>query len=332
MNLEQVAQHAGVSHTAVSLALRGKPGVSEVTRRNILKIAHELGYERNGPASALVSGRTGLIGVVPGWTDPVEIGDWDRRMINGLGRVLATAGKNMVFLLEPKSHRVPSVIGQRYVDGAVFLMEPHGSVAAWMAERDIPMVAANFSPSPATDCVMNDDAAGVRLAIDHLASLGHRRIGYLNTGLPAPAPDPSSGTRLDAYLQVMRERNLDAPAGAEQRVTVEQRLGQLFDGDDQPTALLCFNDHLALEAISWLWSHGYTVPDQVSVVGIDDVFTAPMAHPPLTTIHLPFEEMGERAGELLLARIADPKPRRKHNLLQPSLVERASTARVIERK
>jgi len=325
MNLEQIAQRAGVSHTAVSLALRGKPGVSPGTRKRILKLVRELGYQRNGPASALVSGKTGFIGVVPGWTDPMEIGDWDRRILNGLGRVLAAAGKNMIFLLEPKSDDVPSVIGQRYVEGAVFMMEPHASVAAWMAERQVPMVTANFTNSEDTDRVMHDDPAGVRMAIEHLAALGHRRIAYVNSSYPAPFPDPSSRIRLEAYVATMNELGLEMSPGAEDRLEPHVRMEQLF-ATDRPTAILCFNDHLAMMAMQWLWEHDISIPDQVSVVGIDNVFGSEWTHPPLTSVRLHFEEMGRQAGELLLDRIAEPVSEPRQLLLTPELVVRKSTA------
>ena len=321
MGRKEVAEIAGVSEASVSLALRGLPGVGELTRERIVRIARDLGYQPHGLASALAGSKVGLIGIIPCLAHNV-IGPWDAMVMNGMAQVLSEAGMDWVVLSESTRQPIPRIMKRSLVDGAAFLIMPHKQVFEWSKERGIPCVAVHFDPGGDVDRVLADDEGGMILAVQHLISLGHRRIAYVATG--PFVHQPSTDARLMGYLKAMGAAGLPSRTPDNDSLDVCEQ-AELFLSPDAPTAYVCYNDHTAMELIQYLHEKGVRVPEDVSVVGADDMYESRLFAPALTTVRVPFEEMGEKAAQILVARISDADLPCERVVLPERLVIRKST-------
>ena len=332
MTIRKIAAIAGVSKTTVSAILRGRPGYPTATRERIFQIAESLGYQVHGAAAALATGRFNLLGVMPSTASPFRLTVWDQAIIEGFVEAAAENGMQTVLMTEVRPPGVPKVLDRRCVDGTALMIQPHPEVMQRLLSQSVPCVAIELDPHeiPEMDLVYPDDRSGVEQAIRHLVALGHRRIAYVNAYSPrADQHHPSIETRQNAYLGVMSALGLSVVPGYRFCRAVEKQIDSLLDADELPTALMCYSDDTARRAIRALGEHGVRVPDDVSVVGIDDL------HPPpgyplsdLTSVFVPFEEMGARAAKLLCERIADPTRPVQEVKLAEHLVTRRSTAAV----
>ena len=330
MTLNQIARMAGVSPTTVSAALRNKPGVKATTKERIVRIARDMGYEPNAAASALACGKARLVGVVSsGTADNFYIAPWAAAIIAGLSERVAACGMEVVLLREDRRVGLPRLLAQRGVGGVMMISFPHPRLAEWLRANALASVGVNIDERGDMDSVRSDSAAGVRQAIEHLAALGHKRIAYINTPLPPGQHHaPTVAMRVRGFLRTMAERRLIASPGSEGHCDVHERVSMLMAGPDRPTALIGYNDEVAMEAIQELTERGLRVGVDVSVVGIDDDGAAALANPALTSVHVPFVEMGRRGGELLLSRIAEPERPIESVELPEKLVIRKSTGPV----
>lgn len=327
MTLEQLAKLANVSTATVSRALSGKSSPRSAARQRVIRIAQELGYAPHGPASALAGGRTGIIGVVPGRGNPLRLGPWDNPVINGIIEAIAVDRGEVLLLGEPPGGMIPNAIARRSVDGVVLMTFPHERIRDWLKSRSFPCVFVDAGEIDEADSVGADDSEGIEVAVRYLASLGHRRIGYVNSRYAkGKHHGPSVIARHAAYIKAMAELGRRAPRGSELNMPLEERIeGLLSLSKDLPTALLCYDDAQAMRVIRILNEKGLRVPQDMSVVGIDDLPDDLGASCELTTVHVPSQEMGKRAIELLLARIADPDRPVEHVILPERLVVRKTT-------
>ena len=326
MSQDKIARLAGVSRATVSKALSGSAEVARATRERIVQLARDLAYEPHRAARTLASGKTGLVGLVPLATDQIRIGTWTAAVIEGFCRALSASGMDIVLLREESHTGLPKLVAQRAVDGVVLISYPHEELTRWIRRNRTPCVGVNLGDVEGIDTVEPDSTGGVRQAIEHLVSLGHRRVAYVNTWLdPAHAHRPTVEKRLRAFLGTMAEMDLRASPGSDTCCEVSDRVTALMDSSDPPTALVCYNDGVAMLAMQALYDRGIRVPDDIGVIGIDDVGDAMMACPPLTSVHVPFVKMGRRAGELLQARIAEPERSVERVVIPERLVVRKST-------
>ena len=326
MSLKQIAEIAGVSVPAVSAALRGKRNVSATTRERIVRIARDLGYEPHGPARALAKGKVGAIGVMPTQVSRYSVGAWDALVLHGFWQRIAATDMHLVMLSAQNDRAIPKMVTQRSVDGAAFFTRPHEKSLEWMRSRGMPVITVNVGFEDEVDAVCADDEGGIRAAIDHLASLGHERIAYVNTHEERTARIHSSvRVRQNAYLKAMAERDIRACAGSEMICPAQEKVAWLLK-NDSPTALIGFDDAIVLQAMQALHRLGLRVPEDMSVVGIDDMEMCLLSYPMLTTVHVPFVEMGARAAELLLERLENPDLDVRRDTLPERVVVRESTA------
>src|SRR5690606_8001724 len=220
------------------------------------------------------------------------------------------------------------VLMEKRVDGIIF-------VAAGMSAEHIRMlqdkrmpvvVVDRDSPGVMVDSVQIDNAAGGWLATNHLIELGHTRI----VCIAGPSDVTPSGERVDGYRRALREAGL--PVHAEDIVRGDfhpaggYRIAEeLLARDKRPTAIFACNDLMAIGALSAAKAMGFRVPEDVSVVGFDDIYLAAYSNPPLTTVRQPKYEMGRLATKLLLERMQDPDLPPRTPLLDTELVVRASS-------
>ncbi|MFM7322053.1 MAG: LacI family DNA-binding transcriptional regulator [Armatimonadota bacterium] len=331
--LKDVAARAEVGVVTASGVLNGSRSgtrVSEATRQRILRAAAELRYHPNHAARSLRHRRTGAIGVLFNFVSwpPVVSNPYEFAALEG---ILLAAGERgfqvLLFTADGRAGTSPmDAVRERRVDG-VAMIAPlvESPIPAEIAGLGIPAVSLSCRPDgDIVPWVDIDNAAGVRAAVDHLVALGHRRIAHV-TG---PVDQASILERRDAFLAHMAARGLPVPerfvcTGATS--TVRDRSAALLRGEDRPTAVIAWNDGVAVDVMAGAVDAGLSVPEDVSVVGFDDDSRAAAARPPLTTLRHPVRDIC-RAGTLLLVdRIegrATPVPER----WIPELVVRDSTA------
>jgi LacI family transcriptional regulator len=327
-----VATEAGVSRTTVSFVLNERADVKipAETRQRVLSAAARLGYHPHGPARQLAAGRSHVIALVLRQTaeqiaaDAVLV-----ETLRGLAGAARTGGFRI--LVEPAAPDGPdstlaALVRAQHVDGLIVsgprIDDP--SLVA-LADEGFPIVIQGTYPGLSVTSVDVDNVAGARRAVEHLVTLGHRRIACITN---APLAYTAAQDRVDGYRQAMVsagvplsddlvvEAAFDAPSG--HRAMVE------LLGREPIDAVFVASDVVALGAIGALREAGRRVPDDVSVVGFDDIPLAAFFDPPLTTVRLPAYELGQAAGRALLERITGQAiPTR--TLLPTELIVRAST-------
>jgi len=332
VTLRDVARVAGVHPATVSRALNEETRalVNEATARRVLKAAETLGYQPNPIARGLKTNRSYTIGVlIPDLTNPLF-----PPILRGIEDRLETAGYTPLTantdndpereLLDAQAMRA------RQVDGiiAATARRDHWLHDA-LLEAGIELVLVNRRQEqlPVSSATA-DDTMGMRLAVEHLLSLGHTRIAHLAGPL-----DYSTGLdRHESFLETMRAAGVDPDpdlvvvAELFREPEGERLCGQLLDEGREFTAIAAANDLLALGCYDAFAERGVRCPEDVSVVGFNDMpFTARFA-PPLTTIHIPHYEIGAGAAELMLERLADGDAPAREIRLEPSLVVRQSTS------
>ena len=323
VTISDVATHAGVSVGTVSNVVNRPDRVTEATRIRVREAIKTLGWVPNGSAATLRAGQATLVGlIVPDIRNPffteVARGAEDMAAANGEAIVIC----NTDWLLSDERRALEALARQR-VRGII--INPAGEderYLEWLSDRGIALVLLDHRRSAGhVSSVVVDDVLGGRLAGEHLLELGHRRIALVN----GPISIPQCEDRRLGLLEAMsaagldQERDLieidveamDAPSGL---AAVEELFGELA-----PTAVFCANDLLAIGVIRGLRLRRLRAPDDVAVVGYDDVELAAMTDPPLTTVHQPSYELGATAYELL--RGGEPEQR----LFSPHLVRRESS-------
>lgn len=329
-----VAKASGVSLATVSNVINNGPRpVRPETRQRILDAIQQLNYHPNAVARGLARQKTHTIGIMFGVVDTAEI------VINAysaaiLQAVLVNAGAkgyNVTHLTAPWRGAEESLRHFRdgRTDGNLLVAPPTDSdLLTSLALLDIPLVA--ISPEQGHDEVSSvdvDDAEGTRLVMEHLLDLGHRRIAHIS----GPPNLLSGVTRLAGYVGALKDAGIELRSeyirsGSYCPAEGYRHTLQLLGLSHPPTAIFAANDEIAYGVLEAARERGVSVPDQLSLVGVDDRPMSSVVTPALTTIHQPFDSVGKWATETLIASIegADLKPQRR--LFAPTLVARGSTA------
>jgi LacI family transcriptional regulator len=304
--------------------------VNEETVERVLRAAEELGYLPNPIARFLKTSRSSSVGVViPDLTNPLF-----PPIVRGIEDVLTDAGYSALLAnTDNDADREEALVASlraRQVEGLIIatarLEHP---LLARLAQEDFPVVLVNRRlEGPTVPAVTGDNAAGVALAVEHLARLGHERIAHV-----AGPPWTSTGQgRLRAYQHCLRDLGLpvedELVVGCDAWTEDEgaQALGELLDRGVEFTAVLAGNDLLALGCYDMMRQRGLSCPADISVVGFNDMPFVDKLHPPLTTVRIPHYQIGAEAARLLLERIRDVSTPAKSILFPLALVERESTA------
>src|SRR6185437_2650347 len=302
-SIKDIARIAGVSHSTVSRALRKSPLIPPETARRIQTIADELGYRASAVARSLVTRKTEAIGVVvTSIADPfngeVVAGIEEVANQNGYSVILATSQTD-----PQREMAVVRSFHERRVDGIVVASSRVGALyLPTLAEMQIPIVLLNNQhPSEFVYSVSIDNIDGARQAAKHLIGLGHTAIAYIGdeTGLE------SDVERLKGFQDAMTAAHLEIRPefilrGDGKSEAAARRAFDLLALEDRPTAIFCYNDMSALGALNAAAQLKVGVPEQLSVVGFDDLFFAGLMQPSLTTLHQPKRDLGRRAMALLV--------------------------------
>jgi DNA-binding LacI/PurR family transcriptional regulator len=326
--IESVAARAGVSKSLVSLVMRGSPHVSAGRREAVLKAAAELGYRPNLAARQLVERRTRTMGVLvsdlhnPFFAEVID-GMQEEAHARGLDLLLATGRRDP----GEEAHVVERFL-QQGVEGLVLLAavcEPAVMAAAARTTATVLVSRADVRVARC-DVIVDDDALGARLAVDHLVELGHRRIAHL----AAPGAPGGPGRRA-GFEAAMAEHGLTGDAVVVVGdVTDEGGYGStrelLARAGSRPTAIFAPNDLAAIGALTALEEAGLRVPDDMSLVGYDNSYLASIRHIALTSVDQPRLEMGRLATRCAAERYERPARRARKRTVTPHLVVRGSTA------
>lgn len=328
MKIKDIARAAKVSHSTVSRALRDSPLVNAETAERIKKIARDSNFRVSALARGLATGRTNSIGVVvTTLADPfiaeVATGIQEAANIRSYSIILANASGD-----PEREMKVVQSFEERRVDGIVVLSSRVGSVyVPVLAEMKIPIVLINsLHPGDFAQSVMIDNVGASHAATRFLIQLGHKRIGYIGDRFGAQA----NAGRHKGYRQAIENYGLvyrtelvvDGDASPEGGV---HAMEQLLTLNDPPTAVFCFNDMTAIGALNAASHHGLRAPEDISVVGFDDLMIASYTLPPLTTIRQPKQEMGRMATEILLNLLSGSMTETSR-ILKGDLIVRESTA------
>ena len=328
--IHDIAARAGVSVTTVSRVLNDRPDVSAATRATVLRLVEQAGFATNRSARGLVSGRNGLIGV----TVPGVQAEYFGQLVAGVAEALYHHDLRLVLCPTLNEHtRELSLLGRLMhgtTDGAI-LIHPTETSEELLRVRNTEYPLVVIDPPLPIDrsipVVGSAHWSGGRIATEHLLQLGHRRIGVI-TG---PAPWSASMDRLAGYRSALRT------AGIEPSPELEREANFMVDGGrcaaeellalpDRPTAIFALNDNMAVGVLHAARRHGLTVPDELSVVGVDDAGLAATVVPPLTTVRQPLQEMGRVAVSVLWRILQGQTIEAAPLLLSTELVVRASTA------
>ncbi|MFE0644358.1 LacI family DNA-binding transcriptional regulator [Streptomyces sp. NPDC058877] len=330
--LSDIAAQAGVSEATVSRVLNGKPGVAATTRESVLAALDVLGYERPVRLRQRSAGLVGLI--TPELDNPIF-----PALAQVIGQALTRQGYTPVLATQTPGgsteDELTDMLVERGVAGIIFVSGLHADTTADMTRYDqlrgkgVPYVLLNgFSPKVQAPFVSPDDRAAMRLAVTHLAALGHTRIG-LAVGPKRFVPVLR---KIEGFQQGMQERFGLTPEESEE--LVQHSLYTLEGGQAAAgallargcTAVVCASDMMALGAIRAARQQGLDVPRDVSVVGFDDSPLIAFTDPPLTTIRQPVQAMGQAAVRALLEEVGGTPAPHSEFVFMPELVVRGSTA------
>lgn len=332
--IKDVAKAAGVSITTVSRVLNDYTDVNQKTRLKVLKIVEELGYKPNTVARSLVMNRTQTLGLVVNeltrsrnghhFMFDVLCGINDRAQELGYDLVLYSTSP----LMQQKTPYM-DFVRQRRVDGVLLMgIRLDDPYTQEVVESSVPSVLIDV-PLVSETCsyVTTDNVNGAQLAVEHLLALGHRRIGFVNGHSQAAV----SQERMRGYLQALETAGVSRDFSLVHYGDFEQQGGaigteQLLRLHPDLTAIFYASDLMALGGLAWLQEQGKRVPDDLAVVGFDDIELAAMMRPSLTTVRQNRYEMGRTAAETLVRMLADNEKGRGI-ILPPELVVRDTTNR-----
>lgn len=326
VTLEMVAQASGVSPSTVSRILNNTASVSAEKRQAVDAAIERLGFRPNPVARGLAGGRTFSIGVLTQFISSPFYGE----ALHGIEDVLDGHGYIPIFVSghwdEAEERKALDVLLGRRVDGLIVLAGKLSDRALKRFGQSVPMVVVGRRLGGQGVCGLSfDNRGGARMATQHLIDAGHRQIAFI----AGDASHEDAVERHEGYLEALRD------AGIRRQPTLEidgdfseegglAAVQALIASGRRFTAIFAANDQMAIGAALGLYRHGLRVPEQVSLVGFDDLLGARFCLPPLTTVRQPVYEMGRQAAAAVLALLSDARP--QLTLPPPELMRRESTA------
>ena len=323
--IDEVARICGVSKGTVSKALNGRMHlVSKATRDEILRVANDIGFKPSWRARVLANKRSQMIALLhssPNSSLPRTV-YWE--ICDRLDELFRRQGYSITYIGGRETFSAfEQVLTDGRFDGVLGLGVLDAAVLGLIQERNLPCVLINTGAGAEWTRVGVDDAGGTREAMNHLLSLGHRRIAFTSTH---KLDHPAWPLRYGTYRQCMTDADLtpiDAFVGPGSGF-VDYFKAQ--PKDERPTAVLDFSHWSAISLLQWLWRADLRVPQDISVVTFNDAYPVTETIPPLTTVALPSHAMADHVAKLLMERIEDPDQPPETITLPERLVVRESTA------
>ncbi|KAB8194201.1 LacI family DNA-binding transcriptional regulator [Nonomuraea phyllanthi] len=331
MNIGEIAKRAGVSRSTVSYALTGKRPVSEETKRRIQAVIDELDYQPNASARALKEGRTRTIGLV---IPPAGRRLTDMQLGFVASVVDAAARADLDVLVSPSGgehdRSFERVVTGRRVDGVILMeIRLEDDRVTRLLQSRLPFVGIGRTRRPEEMSWVDVDYETLMAkCVHHLADLGHRHLALVNRNAELVAAGYGPGHRARAgFDRAVAERGLQGVrvCCADDAQSGQTCLQQLLAEHPELTAIATINEAAVAGTYRGLAEAGLNVPRDFSIAGVAAQHWAESMHPPLTAADVPADEMGARAVELLIQRIADPGAPHRHLLLAPPVSLRGTT-------
>ncbi|MFJ5955261.1 LacI family DNA-binding transcriptional regulator [Paenarthrobacter sp. NPDC092416] len=325
-SIADVAQAAGVSAQTVSRVSNGLTNVEETTKNRVLAAMKQLGYRPNRAARALKSGQFKSIGVIMFTLSSFG----NMRTLDAIATAAAQAGYSVTLIPvhDPTTGTVSgayNTLREQEVDGVVIIFEAHLLDDADIAlPEDLPAVVIDSNARYGYPMVDTDQAEGAKLATEHLLNLGHEQVWHIG----GPTSSFSATHRKDSWKQTLEDAGIEAPPVHHGDWSTESgyRIGLEIGSNPELTAIFAANDQMALGAMRALHELGRAIPEDVSIVGFDDLEESTSFWPPLTTIHQDFHAVGRLSIERLLQQINGGRPAGGVTQVPTLLLERKSTA------
>lgn len=329
-NIYDVAKKSGYSIATVSKALNNYSDISEKARTKILSVCKEIGYMPNSSARTLPTKKSWTIGVV--FSEELGVGithPFFSHVIESFKQSIEANGYDLLFISRELGHSIYSYLEHcryRNVDGVIVVhtdfSEPE---VREILDSDLPSVVIDNVQTRSIN-VSSDNYTGARMAMDHLIGLGHRKIAHISGNKESYA----SQVRSKAYLDSMESLSEDMREGYLQSggfFSLEggyEAMKRLLDLEDRPTAVFVSGDYMAIGAMRAIQEAGLKIPDDISIVGFDDVEAAKLVCPGLTTVRQDTIRIGQAAAERLIERI-NGKSDEVNESIPVVFMERSST-------
>lgn len=326
ITIKDVAKLAGVGIATASRALNNREDVSPSTRQKVLEAAQRLGYVPNSLARSLVYGKTKKIGVII----TTILNPFYATVVSGIESVLASKGYTLILYNsneDPyKEKEAILALRQQRVDGLILAPIEYESLnVKYLIETKIPFVlVARRTKEEDTNFVIADDFKVGKIATQYLIEIGHRKILFLNSWKSS-----SAKLRLEGYKEALREAgfliNPKLIYSLEPNTDLKALLEKILLNKSRPTAIFCFCDSIALEVMKILKGMNFKIPEDIAIVGCDNLEYTELLSPPLTTIEISKYDMGVMAAKILLEILEAENKEPIHFVFEPKLIVRAST-------
>ena len=326
--ISDVAKKTGVSIKTISRVINNSPEVAEDTRKKVLKIIKTLNYRPNALARGLMTKRTKVLGVIVSdisnpYIPELVRGIADSASERGFDIILSNTDGNR----EKEIGCLDVLLGRR-VDGLIFTsVSLKSKEVANLQDEGFPLILVNrLIYGINTNYVIVDSKVGARLAVEHLINLGHKRIGHI----AGPEDISASIERLEGYSETLKAHNIDVDKELIKVSNFKQEGGynsckELLSIKERPSAIFSANDLMALGAMKYISEIGLRIPDDISIVGFDDINFASLPGIELTTIIVPKYEMGYTSAKILIDEIKGNRKGVEQVVLKPELVIRKTT-------
>ena len=330
VTIAEIARRAGVSKTTVSRVLNERPDVDDLTRQRILQLIDETGYVPHAAAVSLATGRTGLIGLLA----PSLLRPWTIQIIQGIADAIDSTDYEFILyttsMAERNQEMYARALAHGQTDGLIVILPRERGMEyfADLRRQSFPLVLIDYRGQTSDmPSVTAANLSGALDAVGHLVGLGHRHIGII-TGLMDLG---CSRDRLEGYRKTLQGAGLEVcpeliVSGDFSEPSGYEGMHRLMALQQPPTAIFASNDEMALGAMRAARELKLRIPDDVSLVGFDDVQMAQFAAPPLTTVRQPMSDMGRRAVEMLLLQIKGDDLPQSRVVLPTEFVVRESTS------
>ncbi|HYF83834.1 MAG TPA: LacI family DNA-binding transcriptional regulator [Clostridia bacterium] len=330
LTIKDIARMSNVSCTTVSRVLNNKPDVKPETRQTIMELIEKHRFQPNAFAKGISSKKSNCIGLVIPYEANYVLGNpFYAEVIEGILNELNKRSYYLMFCYYPKVDFIEYAFTQNRVDGFVLLspMSHNKNVISLLHEMGAPFVATSRILNEENVVYVDiDNHLGGYMAVEHLISLGHRKIGMIRNG---PGNLASSESRFDGYKAALAKYNIpfDPDLVEIQTSSVDNgynAMNNIFDRGMKPTGIFAASDMMAIGAANAIKEHGMHIPEDMSIVGFDDIKTAQYYNPPLTTIRQRSFEKGKKLAHLMI-NLLEKKKNVKSILLDVELVVRKST-------
>jgi LacI family transcriptional regulator len=330
MNINEIAKHAGVSTATVSRTINGSAKVTPETAEKVWRVVNAMGYHPSSHAQALASGKSQLIGLIisditnPFFPELVRSFE-EISLQNGFEVIVANTGYDSSRM----AHSVRRMIQRKTEGVAVLTSEMEPALVEQLEIQQMPVVFLDTGRKGANASnIKVDYGMGIMEAVAHVVGLGHKRVGYIG----GPTKYASARARRRAFIMCLRKHGLPTDADLIQRGNFkidggEAAVERLLRLKKRPTAVLAANDLSAIGALHAAQNAGLKVPEDISIIGFDDIDFCQLTQPPLTTIRLSRNQLAEKAFDALASVIHGKSQRGRQYKVETHLIIRGSTGK-----